>query len=246
MGVDKSAGVPFKYFDIAMAAFVVIIVLSNIASSAKFVDTGLSFFGIDLYFDGGTLLFPFAYVLGDVLTEVYGFRASRRAIWTGFVILAFSALFLFVLRILPGYAGWEAWAGYADGTWTGSDSFDAMFGGMIGLVLASLSGYLVGGFSNAVLVSRIKVLMKGRMFWTRAMASTLAGQLLDSLVFVTVATLLGVFRWEAFLSLVLTNYILKCVLEAAALPGTCALVRFLKKREGVDVYDVGVKYKPWG
>jgi len=243
---SDSAGGAFRYFDIAMAAFVVILVLSNIASSAKFVDTGFSVFGIALYFDGGTLLFPFAYVLGDVLTEVYGFRASRKAIWTGFALLAFSALFLFVLWILPSYGGWEVWAGYAYGSWTGSDSFQAMFGGMIGLVLASLSGYLIGGFSNSILISRIKVLMKGRMFWARALASTLVGQLLDSLVFVTVATLLGVFRWEAFLSLVLTNYILKCVIETAALPGTSAVVRFLKKREGVDVYDVGVKYKPFG
>ncbi|MCL2191429.1 MAG: VUT family protein, partial [Treponema sp.] len=91
----------------------------------------------------------------------------------------------------------------------------------------------------------IKVLMKGRMFWTRALASTLVGQLLDSLVFVTVATVLGVFRWESFLSLVLTNYILKCVIETAALPGTSTFVRFLKKREGVDVYDIGVKYNPF-
>jgi len=230
-----------------MAAFVVVLVLSNIASSAKFVDLGVSLFGaVPLYFDGGTLLFPFAYILSDVITEVYGFKASRKAIWTGFAILAFSALFFFALRILPSYAGWEAWAGYSYGTWSGSDSFDAMFGGMLGLVLASLSGYLVGGFSNSILISRIKVLMKGRMFWARALASTLVGQLLDSLVFVAIATILGVFRWESFLSLVLTNYFLKCIIEAAALPSTSALARLLKKHEGVDAYDEGVKYRPFG
>ena len=235
-----NAGLSFRYFDIAMAAFVVVLVLSNVASSAKIVDLGFSVFGIPLAFDGGTLLFPFAYVLGDVLAEVYGFRASRRAIWTGFAILAFSALFLFVLQALPGEASWEARAG--------SEAYRAILGGMSsgGIVLASLSGYLVGGFSNSILVSRIKVLMKGKMFWTRAMASTLVGQLLDSLVFVSVATLAGVFPRHMFLSLVLTNYVLKCVIEAAALPGTCALVRVLKKREGVDVYDVGVKYRPFG
>ena len=230
----------FRYFDVAMAAFVVILVLSNIASSAKIVDTGFSIFAVPLAFDGGTLLFPFAYVLGDVLTEVYGFRASRRAIWTGFAILAFSALFFFVLQALPGEAGWEARAG--------SDAYRAILGGISsgGIVLASLAGYLVGSFSNSILLSRIKILMKGRMFWTRAMASTLVGQLLDSFVFVSVATLAGVFPAHLFLSLVLTNYIIKCVIEAASLPGTSALVRLLKKREGVDVYDVGVKYRPFG
>ena len=236
----QAAGASFKYFDIAMAAFAAILVLSNIASSAKIVDLGFSVFGVSLAFDGGTLLFPFAYVLGDVLTEVYGFRASRRAIWTGFAILAFSALLFFVLQALPGEASWEARAG--------SDAYRAILGGMStgGIVLASLCGYLVGGFSNSVLISRIKVLMKGRMFWTRAMASTLVGQFLDSAVFVSVATLAGVFPRSLFFTLVLTNYLFKCVIEAAALPGTSALVRMLKKREGVDAYDVGVKYRPFG
>jgi len=241
MGIGaKGEGGSFRYFDIVMAAFVVILVLSNIASSAKIVDLGFSIFGIPLAFDGGTLLFPFAYVLGDILTEVYGFRASRKAIWTGFVILAFSALLFFVLQALPGEASWEARAGDA--------AYRAILGGMStgGIVLASLAGFLVGGFSNSILLSRLKVLMKGKMLWSRAMASTLVGQLLDSLVFVSVASLAGVFPWHLFLSLVLTNYILKCIIEAAALPGTYTVVRMLKKREGVDVYDVGVKYKPFG
>jgi len=235
-----NAGSPRRYFDVAVSAFVVVLVLSNIASSAKIVDLGFSAFGIRLAFDGGTLLFPFAYVLGDVLTEVYGFKAARRAIWTGFAILAFSALFFFVLQALPGEASWEERAGSA--------AYGAILGGMSagGIVLASLSGYLAGGFSNAVLLSRIKVWMKGRMFWARAMASTLVGQLLDSVVFVSVATLAGVFPPSLFLSLVLTNYVLKCAIEAAALPGTSAVVRWLKKREGSEAFDAGVKYRPFG
>jgi len=238
--VGVKSGEGFRYFDIAMAAFVAILVLSNIASSAKIVDMGVSVFAVPLAFDGGTLLFPFAYILGDVLTEVYGFRASRKAIWTGFVVLAFSALFFFVLKLLPGEASWEAEAGNA--------AYGVILGGISsgGIVVASLAGYLVGSFSNSILVSRIKILMRGRMFWTRAMASTLVGQLLDSLVFVSVACLAGVFPWHLFLSLALTNYILKCAIEAAVLPGTSALVGMLKRREGVDVFDVGVKYRVFG
>ena len=222
-----------------MAAFAVILVLSNIASSAKIVDMGASLFGIPLAFDGGTLLFPFAYVLGDVLTEVYGFRAARRAIWTGFSALAFSALLFFALGALPGEAGWEREAG--------SGAYGAILGGLSsgGIVVASLAGFLAGGFSNSILLSKIKIMMKGRLFWARAMASTLGGQLLDTLVFVSIACAAGVFPWSMFASLALTNYVLKCLVEAAFFPGTYALVRLLKKREGADVYDVGVKYAPW-
>ena len=206
-----------------MAAFAVILVLSNIASAAKIIDLGFSVAGIPLAVDGGTLLFPFAYVLGDVLAEVYGFRAARKAIWTGFGCLAFCALLFFVLGILPGEASWEEA--------TGSAAYSAVLGGIGsgGIVAASLAGYLAGGFSNAFIISKIKARMKGRMFWLRAMLSTLAGQLLDTVVFVSIASLTGVFPWGIFLSLVLTNYIIKCSIEAIVLPGTSALVRFLKK-----------------
>jgi uncharacterized integral membrane protein (TIGR00697 family) len=211
-----------------MSVFVAILVLSNVASSAKIVDLGFAIFGIHLAFDGGTLLFPLAYVLGDILTEVYGFKAARRVIWTGFGILAFSSLVFFTLGILPAESFWEAEAG--------TTAYNAILGGMSmgGIVLASLAGYLVGEFSNAMLLSKIKAAMKGRFFWFRAMASSLVGELLDSLIFVSVACLTGVFGWELFLTLVLTNYILKCLIEALVLPLTYTVVGWLKKREDVD------------
>jgi uncharacterized integral membrane protein (TIGR00697 family) len=223
-----------------MSLFVAVLLLSNIASSAKIVDLGFSLLGIHLAFDGGTLLFPLAYVLGDVLTEVYGFKASRRVIWTGFVILIFSFLVFFIVRILPAEGYWEASAGSA--------AYNAILGGMSsgGIVLASLAGYLVGEFFNSVLLSKIKVMMKGRLLWFRAVVSSLVGELLDSLIFVSIACLTGVFGWELFLSLAFTNYILKCLIEALVLPATYAAVRLLKKREGIDVYDVGIKYSPIG
>jgi uncharacterized integral membrane protein (TIGR00697 family) len=209
-----------------MSFFVVVLVLSNIASSAKIVDLGFSVFGIPLAFDGGTLLFPLAYVLGDILTEVYGFRAAKRVIWTGFAVLAFSSLVFFVLKILPGESSWEAE--------TGAAAYNAVLGGMSsgGLVLASLAGYLAGELSNSALLSKIKVLMKGRMLWFRAVVSSLVGELLDSLIFVSIACLTGVFGWNLFLSLALTNYILKCLIEALVLPLTYTTVRLLKKGEG--------------
>jgi len=230
----------YRYFDVLMALFVAILVLSNIASSAKIVDLGFSLFGIRLAFDGGTLLFPLAYVLGDVLTEVYGFKASRRVIYTGFAILAFSALVFFVLHILPAESSWEEEIGTA--------AYDAVLGGMSsgGIVLASLAGYLIGEFFNSVLLSKIKVMMRGRLLWFRAVTSSLVGELLDSLIFVSIACLTGVFGWHLFITLALTNYILKCLIEALVLPVTYAVVRLLKNREGIDVYDVGIKYRPFG
>jgi uncharacterized integral membrane protein (TIGR00697 family) len=223
-----------------MALFVAVLVLSNIASSAKIIDLGFSLLGIRLAFDGGTLLFPLAYVLGDVLTEVYGFKASRRVIYTGFAVLVFSALVFFVLRILPAESSWEAE--------TGSAAYNAVLGGMSsgGIVAASLAGYLVGEFFNSTLLSKIKVLMQGRLFWFRAVISSLVGELLDSLIFVSIACLTGVFGWHLFITLALTNYILKCLIEALVLPVTYAAVHLLKNREGIDVYDVGVKYRPFG
>ena len=226
----------YRYFDVVVAFFVAILIVSNIASSAKIVDLGFSLFGISLAFDGGTLLFPLAYIIGDVFTEVYGFKAARRAIWTGFAALALSALVFCILYILPPDAYWEAE--------TGTAAYYSILGGMSsgGIVLASLLAYLVGGFTNSMLLSKIKVLMQGRRYWIRSLGSSLAGHLLDTLVFVTVASFAGIFPWELFSSLVLTNVLLKIAIEILVYPVNFATVRFLKKKEGLDVYDIGVKY----
>jgi uncharacterized integral membrane protein (TIGR00697 family) len=222
-----------------MAFFVAILIISNVASSAKIVNLGLSLFGVLLAFDGGTLLFPISYVFGDILTEVYGFKASRRVIWTGFGALALASLVFFCLRILPAEASWE--------TYAGSAAYDAILGGMStgGIALASLAGYWVGEFSNSMVLSRMKVLMNGKFLWIRTIGSTLAGELLDSLVFVFVGTITGVFSRELFITLVLTNYLFKCAIEIIMTPGTYLAVRRLKRAEGIDTYDVGVRFNPF-
>ncbi|QQO09420.1 queuosine precursor transporter [Breznakiella homolactica] len=230
----------YRYLDIVMAFFVAVLIVSNVASSAKIVDLGFSLFGIPLAFDGGTLLFPISYVFGDVLTEVYGFRASRRVIWTGFAALALSSLVFLLLRFLPAEAAWENYAGTA--------AYDAILGGMStgGIALASLLGYWIGEFSNSAVLSRMKVAMKGRHLWVRTIGSTLVGEFLDSLVFVFVASLTGVFGWELFVTLVLTNYLFKCGIEVLMTPVTYLTVRKLKKSEAVDAYDVGISFNPFG
>ena len=230
----------FRYLDLVMVVFVTILIVSNVASSAKIVDLGYSLFGISLAFDGGTLLFPLSYVFGDVLTEVYGFKASRRVIWTGFAALALASLVFFLLQNLPGEAVWEATVGSA--------AYNAVLGGMStgGIALASLLGYWGGEFSNSMVLSRMKVAMKGRLLWVRTIGSTLVGELLDSLVFVLVASLTGVFVWELFITLVLTNYLFKCTIEVIMTPLTYLVVYHLKKVEEVDVYDLDLRFNPFG
>ncbi|MDR2094760.1 MAG: queuosine precursor transporter [Treponema sp.] len=235
----------FRCLDLVMALFVAILITSNVASSAKIVDLGVSLFGfwdipkVALAFDGGTLLFPLSYIFGDILTEVYGFRASRRVIWTGFGALALSSLIFFLLRVLPGETVWESYAGSA--------AYDAILGGMStgGIALASLLAYLVGEFANSMSLSRMKVLMKGKLLWVRTVGSTLLGELFDSFIFVLVASLTGVFGWELFAGLVLTNYLFKCGIEILMTPLTYLAVKRLKKIEQTDIYDIGLHLNPF-
>jgi uncharacterized integral membrane protein (TIGR00697 family) len=237
--VSSPAQTHFRYLDLVMAFFVAILITSNVASSAKIVDLGFSVFGVRLAFDGGTLVFPLSYVFGDILTEVYGFRASRRVIWAGFAALALSSLLFLFLRVLPPEAEWEGYAGSA--------AYEAILGGMStgGMALASLAGYWAGEFSNSMVLSRMKVIMKGKFLWVRTIGSTLVGELLDSLVFVSIACFTGVFSWASFVSLAFTNYLFKCTVEALMTPVTYLAVIRLKKAEETDAYDVGVSFNPF-
>ncbi|BBB49390.1 queuosine precursor transporter [Pelolinea submarina] len=228
----------YRYFDLVMALFVTVLITSNISSSAKIIDWGVSLFGVRLSFDGGTLLFPISYIFGDVLTEVYGFKRSRRVIWTGFGALALSAAALALVQRLPGEAAWEGYAGQA--------AYDAILGGMssFGLVAASLTAYLMGEFSNSVILAIMKVMTKGKWLWTRTIGSTLVGEAVDSVVFIAIASLAGVFPWEAFVSLSLTNYLFKTGIEVLFTPVTYWVVNSLKKAENEDFYDIGTKFSP--
>ncbi len=228
----------YQYFDLVMAAFVTILIVSNIASSAKIVDWGVSIFGVPLAFDAGTLLFPISYIFGDLLTEVYGFRRSRRVIWTGFACLTLTALVLWIVRSLPGEATWQEYAGQG--------AFDAILSGMTtgGIVLASLIAYLVGEFSNSVILARLKVITEGRWLWLRTISSTLVGEGLDSLIFIFVATISGVFPWELFGTLALTNYIFKVGIEVIMTPVTYWAAAKLKRAEQEDYYDRDTVFTP--
>ena len=229
----------YRYFDYIMALFVTVLVVSNIASSAKIVDWGATLFGIPLAFDAGTILFPISYIFGDILTEVYGYQRSRRVIWAGFLCLALSAAAFWAVSILPGEATWQQYAGQA--------AYVAILGGMSsgGIVLASLLGYWTGEFSNSYTLAKMKVWTGGRWLWSRTIGSTLVGQLVDTIVFVLVACTFGVFPWSLFLTLVLTNYLFKCGVEVLMTPVTYVVVNRLKRVEGEDYYDYETSFTPF-
>ena len=221
-----------------MVLFVTVLITSNIASSAKIVDWGFSIFNVRMAFDAGTLLFPVSYIFGDVLVEVYGFKRSRRVIWAGFGMLALSALLFSAVRAMPGEANWQSYAGHT--------AYDAILGGMSsgGIVIASLLAYLAGEFSNSIIMAMMKVATKGRWLWMRTIGSTIVGEGVDTLIFVLIATLAGVFQWEIFASLVLTNYLFKVGVEVIFTPITYKVVRFLKKAENEDYYDINTRFTP--
>jgi uncharacterized integral membrane protein (TIGR00697 family) len=229
----------YKYFDFIMALFVAVLIISNVASSAKIVDWGVSLFNLPLAFDAGTLLFPISYIFGDILTEVYGYQRSRRVIWAGFFALVLAALSFYVISILPGEVTWQEYAG--------DDAYRAILGSMSsgGIVLGSLAGFWLGEFSNSFILAKMKVLTSGRWLWARTIGSTLIGELVDTVAFVAVASALGVFPWSLFLTLAVANYIFKVGIEALMTPFTYLAVGALKRAEGEDYYDRETNFNPF-
>jgi uncharacterized integral membrane protein (TIGR00697 family) len=233
--------VRYKYYDLIMALFVTILLVSNIASSAKIVDWGVSIFGIPLAFDAGTVLFPVSYIFGDVLTEVYGFRGSRRVIWTGFACALLLSLTLWLVGRLPGESLWQQNVGQAN--------YESVLGGISSgaIVIASLVAYWGGEFSNSFVLAKMKIMTKGRWLWMRTIGSTLVGEGIDTLAFISIATLLKVpgFVPQLWLTLVVTNYLFKCGVEAIMTPATYRVVNWLKRAEKEDYYDYQTNFNPF-
>lgn len=223
---------PYRYFDLVMALFVAVLLISNVASSAKIVTFGVPL----LTFDGGTLLFPISYIFGDILTEVYGYRRSRRVIWAGFFCTALMSLTLWAVGRIPGEAEWSARVGQA--------AYDAVLGSAPRIVLASLVAYFAGEFSNSYVLARMKILTRGRWLWTRTIGSTLVGQGVDTLLFVFIA-FAGTMSWGVVLSIFASNYLFKTGMEALMTPATYRIVDFLKRSEREDFYDYGTDFNPF-
>lgn len=227
----------YRYFDLVMALFVTVLLLSNLLSSAKIIDLGVSLGPLALAFDAGTLVFPISYIFGDILTEVYGYQRSRRVIWMGFFATVLMGFFVWLAGVLPGEAFWQ--------DTVGQGAYDTVLGGVSGLVVASLAAYFAGEFSNSYVLARMKIATQGRWLWLRTIGSTLVGQAIDTTIFIMIATALGVFPPELLLSLIVSNYVLKVGLEVLLTPLTLAVVNWLKRAENEDFYDYNTDFNPF-
>lgn len=206
--------------------FVSVLLISNVAST-KIVDFGM------FDFDGGTLLFPLIYIFGDILTEVYGYGRARRIIWMGFAMNILMVLVFTAVGHLP-----------ASANWTNQDAYAAILGLTPRIVLASMVAYTVGEFSNSYILAKLKIKTKGKHLWLRTISSTIVGEGFDTVIFCLIA-FYGVFPNELLIAVIISNYIFKVGVEVLFTPVTYALVGFLKKREGVDMYDRDTNFNPF-
>jgi uncharacterized integral membrane protein (TIGR00697 family) len=227
-------GTQFRTFDFVMVAFVVILLLSNVIGAGKRAEVDLPLIG-PWPFGAGILFFPLSYVIGDILTEVYGYERARRCIWAGFVALIFMAVMSLIVVALPPAPGWGGQAAY-----------ESVFGQVPRIVLASIVAFWAGEFANSYVLARMKVWTKGRHLWSRTIGSTIVGQAIDSLLFYPLA-FYGAPDWpvQDMLQVMLAQFLLKVGWEVLLTPVTYVAVGALKRREGVDVYDEATDFTPF-
>jgi uncharacterized integral membrane protein (TIGR00697 family) len=228
-------GQSLRFYDFVMAAFVAILLLSNVLGAGKVAQIWLP--GIGFWpFGAGILFFPVSYVIGDVLTEVYGFARARRVIWAGFAATVFMAFMAWVVVALPPAPGW-----------TNQPAYEAVFGQVPRIVFASMCAFWAGEFVNSYVLARMKLATGGRHLWMRTIGSTIAGQGVDSLIFYPLA-FLGAVGWttDLVVTVLFTQWALKVAWEALLTPVTYLVVGWLKRVEGVDVFDEGTNFTPFG
>ena len=214
------------YFVAVAAVFVTCLVVSNIIA-VKLISIG------GLILPAAIIIFPVSYLLADVLTEVYGFRAARRVIWLGFFCNLLAVAAIYIGGALPAAV-----------FWSNQPAYDSILGATPRILGASFLAYLLGEFANTMIMSRLKVKMAGRHLWLRAIGSTLIGQGLDSAVFITIA-FAGMMPTGVLLGAVVTQWLVKSAYEALATPLTYGIVALLKRREGIDVYDRKLRLNPF-
>ena len=217
----------YKYYDLMMAAFVTVLLCSNVIGVQKVS----SVFGVT--FGTGILFFPLSYLFGDILTEVYGYARSRRVVWAGFGALAFAALMSWVIVRMPPSAGWPHQSAY-----------DFVFGNTPRIVFASLLAFSAGEFTNSFVLAKMKLLTHGKRLWMRTIGSTIAGEAVDSSIFYPLA-FAGVWSSSDVMHVLVANYALKVLWEVIATPLTYRVVSFLKRVEHEDYYDRNTNFTPF-
>lgn len=216
----------WRYYDVAVALFVASLLTANIIA-VKLITIG------PLILPAGVVIFPVSYILGDVLTEVYGYRYARRAIWLGFLGNLVAVIAIYLAGVLPAPVFWD-----------GQTAFDTILGFTPRLLLASFVAYLFGEFANSTVLAKMKIMTKGRHLWARTIGSTIVGQGLDSVVFIALA-FGGLMTGGAMLTAILSQWLFKSAYEALATPLTYFVVNKLKQVEGVDAYDVDTNLSPF-
>ena len=209
---------------IVTAIFVTCLITANVIA-VKIISIG------PLILPAAIIVFPLSYIFGDILTEVYGYRQARRVIWLGFLCNLIFVVFAWIGQVLPPAPFWG-----------GQEAYETILGYTPRLLVASFCGYFVGEFANSFVLAKMKVLTKGRWLWSRTIGSTIVGEGLDTLIFITFA-FIGTPSFV--LVMILYHWLVKVVIEAVATPFTYMAVNFLKKKEAIDTYDYETNFNPF-
>jgi uncharacterized integral membrane protein (TIGR00697 family) len=223
----------YRYYDFVMAAYVCILLCSNLIGPAKETTLQIPLLGA-VTFLSGVLFFPISYIFGDILTEVYGYGRDRRVVWAGFAALAFASFMAAVVVHLPP----------SESSRANQAAVEAIFGNTPRIVVASIAAFLCGTFVNSYVLAKMKIWTRGRWLWTRIIGSTLCGELVDSAIFYFVA-FYGRMPDDHLVAIMFTQYALKSGWEIVATPLTYRVVAFLKKAENEDYYDIGTDFTPF-
>jgi len=231
---NKAAAQPrgYKYYDLIMAAFVTVLICSNLIGPAKAAQ--VTIFGQQITFGAGVLFFPISYLFGDILTEVYGYARARKVIWTGFAALIFAAIMSAVVVALPPAPDWP-----------NQHIYEVAFGNTWRIAMASMTAYFCGEFVNSFVLAKLKVWTNGKMWWLRFVGSTVCGEAVDSSIFYPLAFLgSGIMPDELVMKLTIVQFVSKTLVEIVFLPVTYWVVAALKRHEQEDYYDRNTDFNP--
>lgn len=225
----------YRYYDFIVAAFVTVLLCSNLIGAGKAAQIELPYVGT-VVFGAGILFFPISYFFGDILTEVYGYAHDRRAVWCGFGALLFAAVMsTVVLALQPAPGDYNAHL---------QTGLEAVFGNTWRIVLGSMLAFWSGSLLNAFVLAKLKIWTRGKYLWSRTIGSTAVGELVDSSLFYMIA-FYGIWPTEQVIHVAMAQYFLKTGWEIVATPLTYAMVNFLKRRENEDFYDRHTRFNPF-
>ncbi|MCS7244199.1 MAG: queuosine precursor transporter [Candidatus Calescibacterium sp.] len=222
-----------KLYDFLLGFFIATLLISNIVTIKVFE---VNFFGLNLVFDGGALIFPFSYIFADIFTEVYGYKKTRKIIWIGFIVLFIFNLLLYLTIILPPEDSWN----YS----IGQENFEKILGISPRIALAGIIGYFWGEFTNSFVLAKMKIINRGNYLWFRIMLSTVFGQIVDTTLFCTIA-FWGVIDSHAMINYIVTGYVYKVSVELILSPITLVVIKKIKKIENMDYYDHHTNFNPF-